>query len=175
MADEQKAAWLNYLSATTVIIALCATLATFKGGGYGTRALLSQSQASDQWAFYQAKGIKQYLYEVQKENLELQLQQNKDGEQNEPVKKRISDYDQKIAKYVAEKEDISKAAKKLEAARDECKLHQDRFGLAVIFLQISILLSSITALLKKKAIWYISVVMGVMGLFYFFDGFWVFY
>jgi regulator of replication initiation timing len=175
MAEEQKAIWLNYLSATTVVIALCATLATFKGGGYGTRALLSQSQASDQWAFFQSKGIKQYLYEMQKENLELQLQQNKDGENTEVLKKRIDNYDQKISKYVAEKEEISKQAKILEAARDECKLHQDRFGLAVIFLQISILLSSITALLKKKALWYLSIVLGLVGIFYFFNGFWVFY
>ncbi len=175
MADEQKAVWLNYLSATTVIIALCATLATFKGGGYGTKALLTQSKASDQWAFFQSKGIKQYLYEIQKENLEMELQQSKDAAGSEIIKQRIDGYDQKIKKYLAEKDAISKEAKVLEAQRDECKLHQDRFGLAVIFLQISILLSSITALLKKKPIWYASMVLGIIGLFYFLDGFWVFY
>ena len=31
MADDKKEAWLNYLALTTVVFAVCATLATFKG------------------------------------------------------------------------------------------------------------------------------------------------
>jgi hypothetical protein len=77
MAEEKKEKWITYLSFTTVIIAVCATLSTFKGGGYSTKALLTQSKASDQWAFYQSKSIKSYIYEMQKENLELQLNNSK--------------------------------------------------------------------------------------------------
>ena len=73
MAEEKKETWLNYLALTTVIFAVCATLSTFKGGGYSTRSVMSQSQASDQWAFFQAKSIKAYMYQMQKENLELKL------------------------------------------------------------------------------------------------------
>lgn len=69
--EDKKERWLSYLALTTIIFAVCATLATFKGGGFSTRSVLSQSQASDQWAYYQAKGIKSYLYEMQKEKLEL--------------------------------------------------------------------------------------------------------
>jgi Domain of unknown function (DUF4337) len=58
MAEEKKEAWLNYLALMTVIFAVCATLSTFKGGGYSTRSVMSQSQASDEWAFYQSKSIK---------------------------------------------------------------------------------------------------------------------
>ena len=58
MAEEKKEPWLNYLALTTVIFAVCATLSTLKGGGFSTRAVMSQSQASDQWAYYQAKGVK---------------------------------------------------------------------------------------------------------------------
>ena len=45
MADEKKEPWLNLLALTTVILAVCATLATFKGGGHSTRSVLRQSQA----------------------------------------------------------------------------------------------------------------------------------
>lgn len=51
MAEEKKERWLNYLALTTVIFAVCATLSTFKGGGFSTRSVLAQSQASDQWAW----------------------------------------------------------------------------------------------------------------------------
>jgi hypothetical protein len=43
--------------------------------------------------------------------------------------------------------------------------------MAVIFLQVSILLSSISALTKKKALWYISMLVGSIGVFYFINGF----
>ncbi len=73
MADDKKEPWLNLLALTTVILAVCATLATFKGGGHSTRTVLSQSQASDQWAYYQAKGIKGNLYEVEAMRLRREL------------------------------------------------------------------------------------------------------
>jgi hypothetical protein len=61
MAEEKKEPWLNYLALTTVVFAVCATLSTFKGGGFSTRSVLNQSYAADQWAYYQAKSIKGYL------------------------------------------------------------------------------------------------------------------
>jgi len=65
MRDEKKEVWLNYLALTTVIFAVCATLSTFKGGGFSTRSVISQAKASDEWAYFQAKGIKSYIYQVQ--------------------------------------------------------------------------------------------------------------
>jgi len=52
---------------------LCNT-STFKGGSFSTRSVISQTQAANQWAYYQAKSIKGYLYEIQKEALELEFQ-----------------------------------------------------------------------------------------------------
>ncbi len=70
MADDNKAPWLNYLALTTVIVAVCATLAAFKGGGYSTRQVLSQARASDQWAYYQAKGVQETLGKLKDLNLQ---------------------------------------------------------------------------------------------------------
>jgi hypothetical protein len=44
----------------------------------------------------------------------------------------------------------------------------------VIFLQIAILLSSIAALMKKKPVWFLGLITGAFGLFYFANGFWLF-
>jgi len=175
MADEKKEKWLNYLSLTTVLIAVCATLATFKGGGYSTKSLLSQSKASDQWAYYQSKSIKSYIYEMQKENLELQVNNALNGSNTLDLKKRIDMYAEKLKKYDTEKEQISAEAKSFELIRDESKSHSERFGLAVIFLQVSILLSSISALTKKKVLWIVSMAIGLVGVVYFFNGFFVFF
>ena len=175
MAAEVKERWLNYLSATTVIIAVCATLSTFKGGGYSTRAILNQSKASDQWSYYQAKGIKSYLYEIQIDNLKATLHQGKDSTGNAAIQARINQYKQKIDKYASEKKDIEKQAKEFEGIRDDSRKHSDFFGIAVIFLQVGILLSSIAALIRKKILWYISVGMGLIGIIYFVNGFFLFF
>jgi Domain of unknown function (DUF4337) len=178
MSEEPKEKWLNYLALTTVILAVCATLSTFKGAGYSTRAVLSQSQATNQWAYYQAKGIKGYLYEIQKEALELEFKKDKIRDAKtlkEEYEKKIDLYAQKIKKYDGEKAEISKEAKMLEGLRDDAQKHSGVFGLAVIFLQIAILLSSIAALMKKKVVWVIGMGAGAVGVVYFVNGFLLFF
>lgn len=173
MTDEKKEPWLNYLALTTVIFAVCATLSTLKGGGFSTRAVMSQSQASDQWSYFQAKSIKGYLYELQKEKLELDLRNVKGGPRSE-YEKKIDGYAQKIMKYDEERTEIRKKAEELETRRDESQKHSGAFGLAAMFLQIAILLSSIAALMKRKMFWYIGMGAGCFGLLYFFNGFFLF-
>lgn len=174
MAEEKKESWLNYLALTTVIFAVCATLSTFKGGGFSTRSVMSQSQASDQWAFYQAKAIKTYIYQMQKEALELKLAELPSSTSTDitnAYKAKLAEYDVKIVRHEQEKSELQAKAKQLETVRDESQKHSQAFGMAVIFLQISILLSSIAGLLKKKVVWYAGLGAGMVGLFYFVDGF----
>jgi hypothetical protein len=174
MAEETKERWLSYLALTTVVLAVCATLSTFKGAGYSTRSVLSQTQAANQWAYYQSKSIKGYLYEIQKESLELESK--KDRAKGSKIlsgeyENKIELYSQKIKRYDEEKAVISNDAKKLESIRDEALKHSQIFGLAVIFLQIAILLSAIAALLKKKYVWVLGLGTGFVGLVYFANGF----
>ncbi len=176
MAEEKKEPWLNYLALTTVIFAVCATLSTLKGGGFSTRSVMSQAQASDQWAYYQSKSIKGYVYELQREKFEMDLKTNKGMSRPliEDYTKRIAGYKDKIERYEKEKEDIKKKAEELEKRRDDAQVHSGAFGLAAMFLQIAILLSSIAALMKKKLFWFIGMAGGCIGLVYFIDGFFLF-
>jgi hypothetical protein len=176
MSEEKKDAWLNYLALTTIIFAVCATLSTFKGGGFSTKSVITQAQASDEWAYYQSKGIKSYIYQLQAEKLELDLMGLKPdaAKLSSIYTDKIADYKKKIEKYEKEKTESQQKAKALEAVRDEAQVHSKAFGIAVIYLQIAILLSSIAGLLKKKAIWYGGVAAGLVGLVYFADGFLVF-
>ena len=173
MADEKKEPWLNYLALTTIIFAVAATLSTFKGGGYSTRSMLSQEQASNKWSYFQSKSLKLYLYETQKDVLELDTKSMKkvDASEIDAYHKKILEYEQSIKRYDKEKADIKKDAEHLESLRDEAQKHSQVFGMAVIFLQISILISSIAALIKRKYLWLIGIGVGAVGLIYFINGF----
>jgi hypothetical protein len=178
MAEEKKETWTTYLAITTVAFAVCATLSTFKGGGFSTKSLMSQTKASDRWAFFQAKSTKGYLFELQKERMELDkeiLPKTKDGAKAaSKFQEKIDKYDAKIKQYDKDKEDITKEAKDFENEIAGFRQHSSAFGMAVIFLQVAILLSSIAALMKRRPIWFLSLAVGIVGIFYFINGFLLF-
>jgi hypothetical protein len=139
---------------------------------------MSQTLAGNQWAFYQAKSVKGYLYEIQKEALELEVQQGTE-KLSPPVlesyKAKISGYANKIARYDTEKAAIQAQAKNHEAIRDDAQAHAQIFGVAVVFLQVAILLSSIAALLKKPIVLYLGMAVGAVGIAHFANGFFLFF
>ena len=177
MAEEKKEPWLNFLALTTVILAVCATFSTFKGGGYSTQRILKQSEASDTWAQYQSKSIKGYIYQANKEKLELDLKAmgpKASGEVSGLYTQKIEAYGKEITRYEKEKKEISDKARALETIRDEAQRHGGVFGKAIIALQIAILLCSIAALMKKKPLWVLGSIIGALGIAYFVNGFFLF-
>jgi hypothetical protein len=176
--EDKKETWLSYLALTTVIFAVCATLATFKGGGYSTKSVISQAQASDQWAFYQAKAMKGYLYELQEENLEIEqatMSKKLSPEISDRYTKAIAHSQERVEKYEKDKSNIQSTAKALEHERDLAQQHSHPFGIAVIFLQVAILICSISGLFKRKILWQIAMPIGALGVIYFFNGFFLFF
>lgn len=176
--EDQKERWLNYLAVTTVLLALAATLSTLRVGSFSNRSILRQAQASDQWSYYQAKSIKAYLYELQKDKLQLELKllgETPPKNVQEEFAKKIDTYSKQVARYDKEKDEIQKEARHLESERDLATLHSQTFGIAVILLQLAILLSSIAALMKKKPVWVLGLALGAVGCVYFANGFWLFF
>ena len=176
MAEDKKEPWLNQMALATVVLAVCATLSTFKGGSYSTASVINQTLASDQWAFYQAKSTKQHLYDVQIDQMTLQaMSAPATTEARAAYDKKIKQYQDNSTRYEAEKKQIEAKARELESLRDDAKLHGRPFGIAVIFLQVAILLNSIAGLLKVKRIWWLSIPVGLTGIVFFVNGFFVFF
>ena len=87
------------------------------GGNHAMKEmLLAQQQSSDQWAFYQAKVIREHLYRGQKMRLEADLAEparpRPRASKHEALLRKL---DEEEKRYNAEKKDIEKDAKKLEA------------------------------------------------------------
>ena len=115
---------------------------------------------------------------MRRENLELQVESLEKQKGSDSLIRKYSEmakeYRLRVDKYEEEKEAISKVATNFETLRDESKTHSDKFGIGVIFLQISILLSSIATLSKKRFVWICGLLFGVIGLYFFLDGFFLF-
>jgi hypothetical protein len=167
--QERRESWTKFTSLSLVFIAVLASVASQWSGKYGGTVLVSlnkstynQALASDQWSYYQAKSIKQNLYEALREV----APKNADGESAAAV----AAFNAKVAKYKAEEAEIMDKAKGLEKDRDTQGAVADRanklggyMGTAVSIFQIAIALGSICLVTKKKPLWYLSMAIAVLA------------
>src|ERR1022692_2517695 len=56
--NDPKGKWILYVALFTAMVAVLAAITGMLSGHHENEALISQIKASDQWALYQAKGIK---------------------------------------------------------------------------------------------------------------------
>jgi hypothetical protein len=166
---EKRERWTRYVSLTMVIIAVSAAIATLKGGGFSTRTLkemneatFNQAQASDEWSYFEAKSIKQNLYEIELEHLTAATPSDASA---------IAKMKAKIDQYAKDKADITTDAKKLEAARDEARKnatnaaeHSREMGLSITIFQIAIALGAMCLIVKKKPLWFGAIILGAFAI-----------
>ena len=152
------------IALTALILAICATFSSLYAGANASKGILAQSQASDGWAYYQAKSIKEELYKMQLESLEVDPPLNVD-----PMKLNIlkQKYQQTINRYDNEQIDIRKDANQKEVNRDHFLELNRGFAGALTYLQIAILLVSLAGLMKQIGFWYAGIVVGAFGIFNF--------
>jgi len=167
-AKEKREQWTKYVSLTMVVIAVLAAIATLKGGAFSTRTLkemneatFNQAKASDQWAFYQAKSIKQNLYQIELDRL---------AAAPAPDAAALTKMQAKIDKYDKDKADITIDTKKFEKARDEARKkatseaeHSREMGLSITLFQVAIALGATALIVKKKPLWVVSTIFGILA------------
>jgi len=165
--EHHRAPWLQWLALSTALFAVLAAIASLKSGQLANESLLrmneatlKQSQASDQWSYYQAKGIKELSRESEVDLLTAE------HAAADAIAKARGEAD----RYKSEQDEILKEAQKLEQeqkdfveeSRHDLERHE-RFAYAVTMLQVAIGLAAIAALIERRSIWYIALLGGVIG------------
>jgi hypothetical protein len=158
-------------------VAVLAALTTLYMGKFSSRAIMAQGQESDQWAFYQAKSIKQHNFEMNKKALELQYHAQKalPPEVAADYAKTLAKYGEEIKRYDTEKKEIKDKAEAIAKTKLKAQEMGGNFAYALIFLQIAIMLSSLASLTKRHYLWYIAMACNLGWLFFFLDAWMLFY
>ncbi len=164
--EEAKAkAFTRHVALTTAIFAVILAITSLGGNNAMKEMLLAQQQASDQWAFYQAKVIREHFYRGQKMRLELDLLE-KDS-LKPAVKQRYEQLLRQMAaeeaRYGGEKKEIEKDAKKLEHERDVYRNKDPYFDYAEVLLQIAIVMASIAILAHSRSVFIFALVSASLG------------
>ena len=174
MATVFDEKWGKWVALTTMFFAVCAAIASLKGGGYSTKVQLMTTEENSKWSYFQSKSIKQHSYELQRDLFAL-YQLSAADKEKDFIAKKIKYYTDEVARYDKEKNDIKKEAEDIAGKEDRAKRHGGNFGMAVMFLQIAIMLSSVAALIKRRRLWAGGLAMGVLGLAYMLNGFYLWF
>jgi hypothetical protein len=151
---------------TTAIYAVLLAITALGGNKTMKEMLLTQQQSSDQWAFYQAKVIREHLYRSQKMRLEIDLLERSDHVKSEvkgKLENLIKKMDEEEARYSSEKKEIEKEARKLEHERDHYRAKDPYFEFAEVLMQIAIVMSSIAILSTSRPVYVFSIVSALFG------------
>ena len=150
---------------TTAIYAVVLSIASLGGNNTVKEMLLAQQQSSDQWAFYQAKVIREHQYRAQKMLLETQLAEPSSlkGAERAKVEALAMKFAEEEKRYNAEKKDIEKDAKKLELARDVRRERHPYFEFGEVLLQIAIVSASVSILSTSRPMFWFSLVLAALG------------
>ena len=153
-AEMARERWVLWVAVTTAILAVFAAISSLLAGHHANEALIEQIQASDQWAYYQAKGIKLAVLESKIETLQALGREafTKDQE--------------KIVAYKKEQKFLEeKAMEKEKASSLHLKTHS-MLAKGVTVFQIGIAVSAVAVLTRKKWLWYGGGILGLTGLLY---------
>lgn len=163
--EKEGGRLLRAIALSTALFAALAAIAALRAGATVNEALVLkteatrlQAEASDQWAYYQAKGIKAAVQEAVRASWQAA------GKEAPP------EVAEKARRYGEEQEAIAEKAREKEKERDLKEreagelLHvHHRFAVGVAFFQVSIALGAVAALTRNRAVWGGSLLLGTAG------------
>src|SRR5438552_14102136 len=152
--EHEGSARLKRIALSTALFAALAAIAALKAGATVNEALVLkteaarlQAEASDQWAYYQAKGIKAATQDAARTSW-LAMEKQPPPE-----------YEASVKKYKSEQETIQEKAHHLEAERDakdkeadHLLHHHHGFANAVALFQVAIALGAVAALTRNRLV-----------------------
>jgi heme/copper-type cytochrome/quinol oxidase subunit 4 len=149
--EKKDSQWFNLIGLSTGIISTLAAIAAMRGGYLANEATLNQMKANDQWGLYQAASTKRHIEQSTVEVLQA-LQK--------PIPLQTK---QSIQKFLQQQSNSKSEAEKLQAESEENLRQHELFAASVAGLQISISLSAIAALVRRKSVWYLGLAVATIG------------
>ena len=146
-AEHSGERWIAWVALSTAILAVLAAIAGLLSGKHANEAMMSQIDAADKWAYYQAKGIKASV-------LDAKMSLSAAASEEDRAK---------AERYQEEQNEIQKDAHEKEAEAKSNFQQHEILARGVTLFQIAIAIAAISALTKKRKFWVVSLLFGVAG------------
>ncbi|CCE07419.1 conserved hypothetical protein [Bradyrhizobium sp. STM 3843] len=152
------------------VIALFLALSETLGKGAQTEAISKNVEASNLWAFFQAKTIRRTVVQTAAEQGKLNLPALPDDATRAALQKQIDDWQKNAARYRSEpetgegSEQLSERARHAEEERDLATAKYHHYELASGAFQIAIVLASATIITGMLALAWVSGALMLVGI-----------
>jgi hypothetical protein len=154
-----------YLGIVAMLLAITAL-----GGSNATKTMLNANiQASDVYGYYQAKNVRQTVYQLTAEQLDSELLAL--PEMPEAAKTKIEDrikrYRERVDRYESDpstgdgKKELLAKAKEFEARRDHAAERDPNFDFAEALFQIAIVLGSVSIVAASRPLVHFSGILAI--------------
>jgi hypothetical protein len=165
LEERRDKTFSRRVALTTAIYAIILAIASLGGNNAMEDILLAQQEATNQWAYYQAKVIREHLNRGSKMLVETQLAEPSPlkGAERAKFEALATRYADEEKRMNADKKAIERDARKFEAARDLSKTRDVYFDLAEVFLQIAIVSSSVAILGGSRPMFWFSLALAIVG------------
>ncbi len=149
---------LAAVSLTMAVLAVFVAVVSLAGHRAHTEEVVLQARASDQWAYYQAKNIREHEDALFADFSTAVA--SKDAGAMDKFRDKLT---QEAERYKREKGEIQEEARKLESEGTKERKRADRYDLAEVFLEIGLVITSITLLSGRRIFWHLGIVLGMVG------------
>jgi hypothetical protein len=152
------------------VLALCLALAETMAKGAQTSALSYNVEASNLWAFFQAKTIRQTVVRTAGEMADVDRARNADPAAADALAKRTDAWTKTVARWESEPEtgegrkELIARAKAAEEKRDTAMAKYHHYEVSSAAFQIAIVLASATVITGAMALTWLSIGLGVVGI-----------
>jgi len=141
------------------VLAVLVAVVSLLGHRAHTEEVVLQAKSSDQWAYYQAKNIRRHTDE-----LFTDLTSVTPTTDASALAKLRDKYSSEASRYKDDQKEIEDKAREMEADVAKERDRADRFDLAEVFLEIGLVITSITLLSGRRLFWGLGLILGVVGI-----------
>ena len=147
------------VSLTMAFLAVAVAVVSLLGHRAHTEEVLLRTQANDQWAYYQGKDTRLHIDKKFAE-LDAYIAVADKAKAEEARRANEAEADE----YRKQGKEIQAKAREFEQEMELEGRRTDRFDLAEVFLEIALVITSITLLSGRGMFWYLGMVLGVLGI-----------
>jgi hypothetical protein len=144
---------------TMAVLAVLVATVSLLGHRTHTEEIILQNKVTDQWAYYQAKNIRRHTDELFADLTTVIARKDADA-----AAKLHEKYRAEADRYKDDQKELDAKARELEKDADLTRRKADRFDLGEVFLEIALVITSITLLSGRRVFWHLGLLMATAGI-----------
>lgn len=148
---KHERGWISRVAVSSAVLAVAAAITALLASHHSDEAILEEMRATDQWSYFQAKGIKAALNDSAIEQLQV------DGKAIPPARL------EKQAAYKKETSEIQEKAREFDESSESHMKHHVWLARGVTAFQIAIAMGAIAVLARRPRLWWLSLALGGIG------------